>query len=290
MGCTMIFKSHPSPLRPATERRIAPENHAPARVLLIGLDGTRPDAIVEAHTPHLDHVMQNGAFTLHASTQCDARTKSGPGWSTILTGVNPAKHRVAANQDYAQSQLRTYPTVLWRAKHTGKLKTAMSVHWDDLANHIIEPDAIDARTVGNDDVVTTAAETYVRDGDFSLIFVHLEDIDSAGHDEGFTPKTPAYRAAIETTDARIGRILAALSQRPTRATEHWTVIITTDHGGTRFGHGARIAACRRIFVFAMGDSVIPGELQRPVNQADITPTILDLLGVHDARVTDGVIL
>src|SRR5438094_410728 len=61
------------------------------KLLFIGIDGTRFDSIEKAETPNLDRLMQEG---IHSPTCLilgerykKNDTVSGPGWSSILTGV-----------------------------------------------------------------------------------------------------------------------------------------------------------------------------------------------------------
>ncbi|MEU3859711.1 alkaline phosphatase family protein [Streptomyces sp. NPDC028722] len=77
------------------------------KVLVIGLDGTLLSRIRDADTPHLDALMAGGPTA--PSSICAnpfAPTLSGPGWSTIITGVWPDKHNVKDNtftgHDFAQ--------------------------------------------------------------------------------------------------------------------------------------------------------------------------------------------
>ncbi len=61
--------------------------------LVIGLDGVLPAALKVAKTPIMDSLALNGAITFKAfaggekGTKTEQATSSGPGWSSILTGV-----------------------------------------------------------------------------------------------------------------------------------------------------------------------------------------------------------
>jgi len=55
------------------------------RVLIIGIDGCRPDTLLAAVTPNLDRLREGAAFSFRAMTG-DVPI-SGPGWSSALTGV-----------------------------------------------------------------------------------------------------------------------------------------------------------------------------------------------------------
>src|SRR3989344_2147380 len=65
------------------------------KVLLIGIDGLRPDALQKAATPNIDKLVAESAYSFSART--GTYTVSAPGWSNILTGVWEAKHGVKSN-------------------------------------------------------------------------------------------------------------------------------------------------------------------------------------------------
>ena len=76
------------------------------KVLILGLDGVRSDALQLANTPNIDELIANGFYTY--DSWCLGITVSGPSWSTIFTGVWYPKHGVTDNS-FAGSQYNTYP-------------------------------------------------------------------------------------------------------------------------------------------------------------------------------------
>ena len=72
------------------------------RVLVIGIDGVRPDALAAAKTPNLDKLIKTSAFAdstqILGTRYSKNNTISGPGWSSILTGVWADKHGVHDNE------------------------------------------------------------------------------------------------------------------------------------------------------------------------------------------------
>jgi predicted AlkP superfamily pyrophosphatase or phosphodiesterase len=58
---------------------------ATPNVLILGIDGVRPDRLAAASTSVLDSLAAHGAFSDAATTR--APTVSGPGWSSMLIGV-----------------------------------------------------------------------------------------------------------------------------------------------------------------------------------------------------------
>lgn len=111
------------------------------RVLMIGMDGTRPDALAKAKTPTFDRLIREGAFTDEADI-LGARyqkndTISGPGWSSILTGVWADKHGVHDNK-FKGKNYELFPHFFKRLKRQRPdAKTASLVSWDPIHEHIL---------------------------------------------------------------------------------------------------------------------------------------------------------
>jgi len=243
-----------------------------AHVLLIGIDGARPDALVVADTPNLDALMTQGRWSLSAQTQRRAPTLSGPGWASVLTGVEASKHGVLSNQ---RLQPVRVPTLFSLVKKHG-MDTSLASAWSALPQ-LIEASALDVVVLGSETVVGAAGAELVDSGKYGLVMVHLDAVDHVGHQSGFTPENQSYLAAISETDARVGALLRAVASRR-QAKEDWLVVVTTDHGGSVSGHGDRDAANRTIFVI-LSDGRQTGTLVGAVTQMDVAPTVLSFLGV-----------
>ncbi len=69
---------------PSGVERVQAELRTP-KVLLIGIDGVRPDVMAEVSTPNLDALASEGLFIDDARTTTPS--VSGQAWSSMLTGV-----------------------------------------------------------------------------------------------------------------------------------------------------------------------------------------------------------
>lgn len=67
-----------------------------SRVLIIGIDGVRSDALISAETPNIDNLIAGGFYSPNCLN--DDITISGTGWSNILCGVRSDKHLVEGNE------------------------------------------------------------------------------------------------------------------------------------------------------------------------------------------------
>ncbi|WP_255688072.1 alkaline phosphatase family protein [Actinocorallia sp. API 0066] len=247
------------------------------KTLVIGVDGASFDALAGAETPHLDALMARsmvGTSNLQALPM--AGTVSGPSWSTIATGVWPDKHRVTDNA-FGSPNYGEYPDYLTRVEAAKPERSTAAVGtWGPIVTTIFGP-AVDSRVAGGSgsDAATTANAVAAIAGGADDVFVHLDEVDGAGHSVG--TNGAAYRTALRVADGRIGTILAAVDARPD--TEEWLVVVTSDHGHTPTGgHGGNSIAERKVFVIASGAGIAPGT-RHDVKISDIAPTVLDAVGI-----------
>ncbi len=274
------------------------------KVLVVGMDGLRYDRLTRSPStaPVLHALMATGAVgtSLLPYGRADdepstgtAYTDSGPGWSSILTGVWPERHGVTGN-DFKGADYARYPDFLTRAARARPgLRTAAAVSWPALVRRGTLGRAIGRRVRHNgesrgyetaDRRVARTALRWLTTSDPDVLFVYFGATDEAGHDTG--PLSPAYDRALLAQDAHLGRLLEAIDARasdPRRAEERWTVLVTTDHGHLDSGgHGGDSRAEREVFVVLAepGGPARPGgtRLDTP-RLIDIAPTVLDRLGI-----------
>ncbi|MFF2372260.1 alkaline phosphatase family protein [Agromyces sp. NPDC058110] len=250
-----------------------------AKTLVVGLDGASFDFLEAAEMPNLD-TLRAGGLTASSNlyAQPMAGTVSGAGWSTIATGVWPDKHRVVDNS-FSAPNYAEFPDYLTRIEAAAPQRDTLVVGtWTPIPQTIFGS-KVDTRIAGGSDVGTTAkAVEALSGGDPDDVFVHLDDVDGAGHSVG--TNGAAYSAALKKVDGQLGEILAAVGSRPTRATEDWTIIVTADHGHTPTGgHGGSTPAERKTFVIATGPGIAAGSVRNDVKLTDIAPTVLAADGI-----------
>jgi predicted AlkP superfamily pyrophosphatase or phosphodiesterase len=253
------------------------ENPTPQKkVLLIGIDGCRPDALLLAKAPHLRSLIKNGAFSDKAQT--GDITVSGSGWGSLLTGVWREKHGVRGN-DFKLSNFAEFPDLLARIKKAQPNRFVASVvHWEPIQKQIVKK--ADVTTAYKTDAqVAKAAVELLREKNPDLLFIHFDDVDGAGHKHGFHPKQPKYMEAIEKTDEYVGTLLKTLEQRRSYQQEDWLIVVSTDHGGSGKGHGQNIPEHRTIFLIVSGKSAARGTIEPAPVIVDIAPTVFQHLGI-----------
>lgn len=270
------------------------------KVLVIGIDGAVLDRVKAANAPHLKGLMAQGLTarsTLYANPM--AATSSGPGWSTIATGVWPDKHGVKDNS-FAGKNYTAYPDFLTRIENAKPaLNTYAAADWEPItstdAGGPIFSAKVDKRLslkgdrdgYGSEDPkVAAAAAAELQGQNPDAAFVYLGEIDVAGHSYGAASQQ--YLDAIGRVDTLIGQVLTAVQNRPTYAQENWKILVTTDHGHTNSGgHGGSTIQERGTFVIAKGAGIAAGSVRDDVKLVDVAATALAQVGVSTAAL-DGV--
>lgn len=214
------------------------------KLLLIGIDGCRPDALMNSNIPNIKGLLNNSVYSFDALT--NSPTNGGNGWSTMLTGASASKHGVSDNT-FSSPSFTLYPSFLKRLKtYNPALKAASIARWEPINEHIIDGIDIEKSPKTDQDVKNETVNT-IKNDDPDALFVHFDDVDAAGHNDGFSADTPQYKTAIETTDSYIGEILTAIKNRKNYNNEDWLIIISTDHGGINKTHGGSSYQERNIF-------------------------------------------
>lgn len=263
---------------------------APRRcVLVIGIDGCRPDCLTITHAPTLTSLMTPVTSEEKTKTAFSLKSQvgdigwSGPNWTSACTGVWRDKHGVSGNT-FPTQQFDKYPSIFQRLKSfDSSAVTASCVNWKPLNDNILRPsDHPFTHEDDDDSVVASARRLLDSEERLDILFVHLDDVDAAGHAFDYGPTVPEYVEALKKTDDRISSILSSLRHRQSRYSsevEDWLVVITTDHGGMDYTHEDGRPENRTNFLILHGSDVAPGEIFPSPVIADVAPTVLAHLGV-----------
>ena len=258
----------------------SPYHHLKPKALLIGIDGLRADSLPAVKTPSIDYLLTRGAYSYEA--QAGNHTSSGPGWSTVLTGVGEAKHGVTDNA-FTGSHLDLYPSLFTHlAQEKPKLKTGSLVSWQPLDDNIIKDGWVkEYLPYGHEEDLPVAARAaaLLSRSQVDFLFAYFMSVDMAGHAHGFDPAVPEYAKAITTVDNYVGKLMRAIAGRPSYSQENWLVMLTSDHGGLGKVHGGTSLEEKTIPLVMHGLSVKPGKITPAPSQADLVPTLLHHLGV-----------
>ena len=245
-------------------------------IVLILVDGMRPDGLLQAHAPALKRLMANGAYSLKARSVL-------PGWTlpcitSLLLGVRPQTHGTLTN---------TFASDRWEAPglidllHAAGYKTASFFNWEQLRD-LSRPGSLDLAICTNtsetrslplgasDSALVTLALLALRHQPVDFVFLYLGCVDTAGHMHGWM--SPEYIHAIENADRCIERFLAELP-------DDMTVVITADHGGLGNSHGSDSEQEMTIPLIIAAAGFPKGEILEPVSLLDIAPTLAACTGI-----------
>jgi len=240
-----------------------------AKVVIISVDGLRPDAIFAAPAPHMQGQACRGGYIWQARTVLPSLTL--PSHASMLSGVTPEVHGIFHDDDLPGRGGIMVPTVLSVAHQAGR-RVVVVVGKEKMAQLAPAGTRDVYRWIGGTDgEVVDAALTEAVAG-FDLLFVHLPEVDYVGHLQGWMSR--AYLAQVRATDQAVGRLLAGL---PPEA----TIILTADHGGAGYGHGSASVSDMSIPWIITGPGVTAGHaLLPPVQTLDTAATAAFVLGVQ----------
>ena len=259
------------------------------KVLVIGIDGIRPDVLAEVATPNLDALAAEGTFTATARTGYPS--VSGPGWSSFLSGVWPEKHGVTDNE-FGGKRYDLYPDFLTRIEQVRpELSTFVVADWLPLVQQEdgmpTVSDAVDVRHVLDgyelgwaeaDSRSVELATEHLATADPDALFVYLGNPDETSHE--YRSIGVEYREALALADSHVGELVAAVRARASYDSEDWLIISSTDHGRTSTGgHGGDTDEERTIYFLVSGASAARGAPAEPVFVVDVAVTALVHLGI-----------
>jgi predicted AlkP superfamily pyrophosphatase or phosphodiesterase len=205
------------------------------RLMIVSIDGLRPDLLLRADAPKLRSLLPQATFTFWATTVPHAITI--PSHVSMLTGVVPRRHEIEWNKDLLLSE-PVYPKVptLFEIAHKSGYTTAMLAGKSKFSV-LAKPGTLDwiwlpDTEKGEDADVAVHTIELIQKYKPQLLFVHLPTIDTVGHKSGWS--SPAQLKAIAEADTIVGRLLDALDDAKVR--DSTVVIITADHGGAGLTH------------------------------------------------------
>jgi predicted AlkP superfamily pyrophosphatase or phosphodiesterase len=254
---------------------------SPSRhVVVVSIDGLRPDAIEAYGASTMQRLMREGSYTLSGSTIHPSKTL--PSHTSMLTGQPPERHGVTWNNvATAHADSIETPNVFGLARAKGYTTAAFfskakfqPLQVEGTLDYSQAPGGLwgrwpSARTVRD-------VAMYLESARPNVLFVHLTDPDAAGHRDGWM--TAEYGRAVVEADRALNQLITLASDAFGRG--NFSVIVTADHGGHDTNHGSDDPRDVTIPWIAWGQGVTPGLLANAkVRTMDTAATVLWLLAV-----------
>lgn len=234
-------------------------------VVLITIDGFRPDFYLEDgwHTPNLKKLMQQGFYAKGVNSVLPSMTY--PSHTTIVTGVQPAKHGIYYNGMFERDTIKgkiywndssIHVPTLWQAVHDKGGKVA-ALFWPVSAGapadylipdngnmgeanrvayskpegfiHTLQKEVFNDTgkiQYGVDHNVAQIAAYVIQKDAPELMTIHMFSVDHYEHEQG--RHGDLVEKAITDADSSVGIILNAIQQKGIAG--NTLLIVTGDHG------------------------------------------------------------
>ncbi|MBX7212387.1 MAG: ectonucleotide pyrophosphatase/phosphodiesterase [Thermoflexales bacterium] len=249
-------------------------------VVLVSIDGLRPDAIDAADCPRLRALRARSAHTARARTVMPSITL--PCHTSLFHGVPPERHGITTNTFTPMA--RPVQGLIDLAHSYGR-RCAMFYNWEALRD-VARPEKLalslfkyHGHEAGSDQVIADWTATWLNREAFDFAFVYFGMTDEMGHRYGWMSE--GYLEQVAVTDRALGTLLDALP-----AEAH--VLVQSDHGGHDRTHGTEMDEDMQIPWMLSGPGVRAGHtLSGPVSILDSAPTLAHLLELRAPKEWEG---
>ena len=252
------------------------------KVVLISIDGMRPDAVTSCGNPFVETLKSISSYTFNARTVFPSVTL--PCHMSMFHSVEPSRHGTTTN--YYAPQVRPINGLVEQLQLMKKISFAY-YGWEQMRDialpgrfqrafytYIYNVDCCD------DFLTARALEDAKEKPDF--IYLYLGDTDDiGGHKYGWMSKE--YLGYVSNALNNVKKVVEALG-------DEYTVIVTADHGGHDRSHGTDMKEDMTIPMFFIGENFEAGKEIEDVSILDITPTIASIMEIPFAPEWEGKIL
>ncbi|MBQ7917080.1 MAG: alkaline phosphatase family protein [Firmicutes bacterium] len=250
------------------------------KVILISIDGMRPDGVLQCGNPYVQELMQIGSYTLDAQTVYPSVTM--PCHTSMFHGVSPERHGMLSSKHLLP--IDAVPGIMEQVRAANKA-AAMFYNWEPLRkisqpgslNHAFFIDAyVEEYT---DNVVTQRALECVQQYHPDFVFLYmLETDDKGGHNCGWM--TPTYLHYLHNAINNVKKVQETIG-------DEYIIIVTADHGGHDCTHGTTMPEDMTIPMFFLGEPFQPGKELHGVSILDLAPTIAKILHLDTPSEWEG---
>jgi len=243
------------------------------KVILISIDGMRPDGVQACGNPFVEELKKIGSYTFDARTVFPSVTL--PCHMSMFHSVPPERHGITTN--VYMPMVRPVKGLFEKLKEGGS-KNAMYYGWEPLRD-IMRPgstrnsDFIWAYSEDfTDGLLTERLINYLENHELDFAFLYMVETDEkGGHDHGWM--TPEYLECISKAIGNVKRVIEAHG-------DEFTVIVTADHGGHARAHGTEMSEDMTIPMFFVGPQFTPGKELHDVSILDLAPTVAEIMGIE----------
>lgn len=250
------------------------------KVILISIDGMRPDGLIKCKNPYVDELKKMASYTFNARTVFPSVTL--PCHMSMFHSVPPERHGTTTN--IYMPQVRPINGLFEQLRSARKM-SAMYYGWEPIRDvsrpgSLMESEYMHAYSFDHTDaMLTDRALSYIMTKKPDFVFLYMVETDEkGGHENGWMSTT--YLDYINHAIGNVKRVIEETNGE-------YTVIVTADHGGHDRVHGSDMDEDMTIPMIFYGPQFVPGKELSGVSILDIAPTIADIIGVEPAREWEG---
>lgn len=254
-----------------------------AKVVLVLVDGLRPDAIQQCGDPFLLNLQKESTSCFSADSIVPPITL--PCHTSLFYSVCPQRHGITTNT--WMPLVRPIDSLGDAVAKAGK-KATMFYNWEQLRD-LNRPGSlhhswfrsqcgVPRQDMEAEKEMAAAALSYIWKEQPDFLFLYLGYTDEAGHDYGWMGKE--YLAAAANASGCIRRLKERLP-------EGYHLIVTADHGGHGRTHGMEIPEDMKIPMLFFGPKFAAGKTVSGISLIDIAPTVADILEINRPREWEG---
>ncbi len=250
------------------------------KVILISIDGMRPDGFLACGNPFIEKMMAMGSYTLEGKTVFPSVTL--PCHMSMFHSVPPERHGITTNLyiPFARPLNGLFEQLKLFRKNS-----AMYYGWEPLRD-VSRPESLKFSAYLNaymedktDASLTDLALERIEKSKPDFVFLYMVETDEkGGHDHGWM--SPEYLDCISCAIDNVKRVWEAFG-------DEYTIVVTADHGGHERSHGTYMPEDMTIPMFFIGKRFEAGKKLENISILDIAPTIVDVMSILPAPEWEG---
>ncbi len=261
-------------------------------VIIIGIDGMSVQGFLEAETPCMDSLLRNGAYNYRVRSVLPS--VSAPNWNAMLCGAGPEATGVIDNSwergidkfsPVAVLENNVFPNifrVIREQKPDAEIGCFNQWAYFKTLLDVESMNRFETCETSLEDVQKTAAYIQRKKPDF--VFVHIDDVDAAGHESGWM--SAEYIKAIQGVDNDVRIIVNAIKKAG--ISDHTMIMIVADHGGIFFRHGKNTYEELTTPIIYSGCGIKKGYLiKQQIYKYDVAADVAFALGLKIPQIWTG---
>ncbi len=250
------------------------------KVILISVDGMRPDGLANCGNPYVETLNNICSYTYNGRSVTPSVTF--PCHFSMTHSVHPQRHGMLTNTYVPQ--VRPIKGIFEKIADNGGA-CAMAYGWEPLRDIALPGSLVYAYYLNayaeesSDTVLTDVADMFVSKYDPDLTFLYMVETDEkGGHDNGWMSSEYLRRISIAVDN--IKRMIEKYG-------DTHSIIIMADHGGHERSHGSEMPEDMTVPFFFYGNKFEPGKELHNVSLLEIAPTIASILEISPDSQWEG---